>query len=209
MNRSRVFKFHSLEFFRTISQNRSFLSMVLVYAFGLLIGCIISVYKTDILKISEGLFSVYLSNRSDSSFIKLFLKIFWSYLPVQLLCFLCGTSIVGIVVVPLISAFSGFSFGITAGYMYSSFSLKGIAFNGLMFIPSHALSALCLLLCAKEALQFSGLLIHSSLPGSPGMNYYNNFKNYCLKNIIYLGLLLFAALLDAAESSTLLRLFSF
>jgi stage II sporulation protein M len=72
-----------------------------------------------------------------------------------LCCFLCGLSMWGMFLIPVIPFFRGFGLGFTSGYLYAAYGLKGILFNAVIIIPGAFICILSILFAAREGILFS------------------------------------------------------
>ena len=209
MKRTTIVNLNKSKFVNVISKNNIVIIMTFFYVLGILLGVLWLKNSQGIFDIAKQSFSAYLSERSAKGLFSVFLSSFSSLLPVALLLFLCGTSIVGIVLTPLAVCYRGFEYGILSGFLYSTFSLQGIAFNSLILIPCTILAVFGYIISGREALKFSLKLARISMPKGQAANLYNDFKTYCKIFILILILFVFSALLDAIMSVSFLKFFNF
>lgn len=202
-----MFKVRNVKIIDFLGRNNVLLFLTGIFAIGILCGCLLYSSSEPIKDLGENWFSAFLSRREKTGFFNVLLSVFWSLIPFQLACFFCGTSVVGSVVTPIVVALNGFFTGLLTAYSFAEYALLGIAFNGLIIIPSGVISAVGFLLCAKEAISFSTMLFKFSMPSSGGGQFYSDFKKYVIKNILFLVVLLVSAVLDAIISGAALKLF--
>ncbi len=185
--------------------------------------CYLTLSGMFILGIVAGVFSIHGSDSlyrffemATDSFIKLrisgsFLSVFLSSAKFNALCmllfFIFGTSVTGITLVPVLLGLRGVVFGGLVSVIYSQLSFKGIAFNALILIPPTVISAIFLIISAKEALQMSLQVIHITIPQSAFKNLSGFFSRYCKRFVILLIPLIFSALLDAWVSTKFINIF--
>ncbi len=205
MTRSGVFRFKSYKLIDFINQNNKLIILVGVFIISLVCGSLI--YSPTSSGFAARLYDSFISLRQKEDFFGLLLSVFWSYLPFQLAAFLCGTSLIGAVLVPVSSVAKGLHLGLLTAYIYSNFGLSGIAFNGLIIMPAAVVSVLSLMLSSKEALGFSVRLMRKMLNDNEGTSVSLLFRDYAVKGLLYLILLLLAALIDAVCSSVFLGMF--
>ena len=122
-------------------------------------------------------------------------------------CFLCGLSMWGAFFIPLILIFRGFGLGLTSGYLYSAYGIKGILFNFSVILPGAFFCCLALLLAAREGIRLSHRL--SAVSCSSDSVNKAQMKLYVLRFGEILALAFFAALIDLLLSVSFGGLFSF
>lgn len=209
MKRSTIVNLNKSKFVDVISKNNIVIIMAFFYALGILFGVLWLKNSQSISKIAEQTFSDYLTVRAGKGMFSVFAASFAGSLPTALLLFLCGTSIVGIVLTPLAVCYRGFEYGILSGFLYITYSLQGIAFNSLILIPCTILAVFGYIVSGREALKFSLKLAKISLPKGQAANLYGDFKTYCKIFLLILLLFVLSALLDAIMSVSFLKFFSF
>lgn len=207
MLKSRVFKVGNFRLADFLGRNNILLFLTGILVIGILSGCLVFGNLDAVNDLAENWFDAFINCRNKSGFLNIFLSVFWSLVPFHLICFFCGTSVVGSVVTPCVVAVKGFFIGLLSSFVFVQYGLLGVAFNGLIIIPAGTVSAVSFLLCAKEAMRFSAMLFSFSLPSSNSGHFYTDFKNYLVKNLLFLALLILSALLDTAVSSAALKLF--
>lgn len=190
--------------------NRKLLILALAYILGMLIGVLVMRGAGDTLvKSVEASFSAYVSQRQSQPFWMTFLYAFSSSLAFFCAAFICGVCVVGVPGAFLIPCFKGLGLGLTTGYIYAVYGMKGMAFSALLLVPPSLVSALALLLACRESWGFSVMLFRGVLPGSSALTLRGDFRIYCLRYLFILGILLLACLLDAGLSAAFIRFFRF
>lgn len=195
--------------FRILRNNSSFLVLTLLFVIGLIAGAV-SLGRSDLLfhRIETDV-SAFLTIRTDGNFWQIFLDSAIAVLPYPLLCFVCGTSVVGCALSPMILVYKGFFYGASTGYLYSVYALRGVAFNALIILPGALIAGFALILSAREALGFSALLARMCIKGSKTTNLYHDFKNYCGRHLILLVPFAVSVILDAGMSMIFMKFFNF
>lgn len=199
-------KLNSLSFF---CKNKLYIFLCFVFILGIVIGTVSLFTHSKASDYAGSIFSEYINSRQELSFFSVFFTEFLKYLTVCFAFFMFGTSVIGVIISPVLCCLLGTYYGIISSFAYSSFTLKGIAFNAVILIPPAIFFAVCSFLSAKEAFSFSASMIKLVLPKSRPMNLSGEFKLYCGRFIIIIGLLLLSAVIDAAVSSSFLKHFSF
>ncbi len=146
--------------------------------------------------------------RENSKFLKITADSFFDSLLFMLLSFVSGASIFGIVLVPFSVAARAFIYGNIAAFLYSQYSLKGIAFHAVMIMPVAVIFAIALLLGARESIKFSLVVAKLTLPATPPSNLAYDFKNYCGRYLLLCFLVLLSSVIDAVISLNFLNSFS-
>ncbi len=204
MTRSRVFKFKSHKFFDFINHNNHLIILTAVFIISLICGCML--FSSSLSELAGKFYKSFIGIRSENDFFKLALSVFWSIIPFQLSAYLCGTSILGAVLVPMTLVARGLYLGLLTAYIYSNLGLQGIAFNGLIIMPAAVLSVLSLIFSAREALKFSLALARRTL-NDDRPPILELFRSYSIREVLYLVLLLFAAVIDAVCSLVFIEIF--
>ncbi len=209
MRKSAIVNLNSSKFVNTLRLNYLIIIFSVVYILGIFLGTFLVSKNSAVATAAATTFSGHLEVRQSAGFFRIFLNSFLDLLPVALAVYLCGTSLVGVALIPLVIAFKGVSLGVLSGYLYSAYLLKGIAFNALLLIPTNLIAAIALIICGRISYNFSLVLIRASIPRGQAVNLYNHFQNYCKSFLISLTLFSFSALLDALMSIGFMKLFTF
>ncbi len=112
---------------------------------GLILGCVISgEMSEDTLKRLDMLFTTNLPQRLSDGALGAFCASFGSNFIFVFVSFLMGLSLWGAAALPFVSAFKGFGVGISAGYLISSYGLKGAVFYFAILLPGIILFSIAL-----------------------------------------------------------------
>ena len=122
---------------------------------------------------------------------------------------LFGLSICGIVFIPLLPFIRGFGVGITAGYLYSTYYLKGILFNLIVLLPGIFLAMLAIILEAYESIIFSRLLFYNVFFKNKDNDLNNGFKLYIKRSGFIFIISVLSSFIDVILSLLFLRYFTF
>ena len=204
MQKGKVLSLKNFKFMDFAARNNILTVLVVLIAGGIAVGIftqskiqLLSEYSADYLE-------RFIALRSGESFVSVALSSFMGSALVLLLLFAAGTSMLGVVLVPLLTAVRGMFFGGVSALLYSQYAVKGIAFNAVLIIPSAFVFVIALLLAARESVRFSVLIAKISLPGSPSVNLAFDFKNYCGRYLFIALIVLASALVDAVLSCSFL-----
>lgn len=209
MKTSRVVSLKNLGILNYILKNRVIIILCISFAVGIAIG-VFSLDDSSIAKlIADSVFDQLFSTRETRAFFAVFLSSTMLCALLLMICFLCGASLMGIIIVPLFIIVCGFMYGNLSAYLYSQFALKGIAFNAVILMPPTLILFICLTFAARESIGFSLLLAKTTLPKSRPINLCVDFKNYCGRYLLLASIIVFVALIDATLTKTLLHYFNF
>lgn len=112
---------------------------------GLVFGCVLSGKMSDTtLKRLDILFTTNLPQRLSDGALGAFCASFGSDFLFLFAAFLLGLSLWGAAVIPLVAVFKGFGVGISAGYLISSYGLKGAVFYFTLLLPGIILFCVAL-----------------------------------------------------------------
>ncbi len=201
MNKTTVVQFKTASIAALFRESYVLLIMFASYIFGAILGASLLNTSDAVNAKAKVLFESFKSARVDSSFFSTFLSSVMSWLPFMLILFVCGTCIVGMVILPLFICYKGFCYGALAGYIYSSFSFSGIIFILILIIPGTIIGAFGLFFAGKKSFNFSLILAKSVLPRSREYSMYNILIHYC-KGFAFLLIITFvSALVDATLST--------
>ena len=205
MQKGKVLSLKNFKLADFVARNNILTILVVLIAGGIAVGIftqskiqLLSEYSADYLE-------RFIALRSGESFVSVALSSFMGSALVLLLLFAAGTSMLGVVLVPLLTAVRGMFFGGVSALLYSQYAVKGIAFNAVLIIPSAFVFVIALLLAARESMRFSVLIAKISLPGSPSVNLAFDFKNYCGRYLFIALIVLASALVDAVLSCSFLH----
>ena len=185
-----------------------FLSILLLL--GMVLGTIsISAVNMDFIYKVDFLFLNDFKERIASSNLEIFASSLLSLSFFSLLIEFVTLSFFGALLIPVLIAFKGLGIGMTAGYLYLIYGLKGIAFYILILLPGIFVSSIGLIIFAAESFKFSCKFAKKIFPKSDGISIWNEFKNYIHKIGCAFVILLFSSLLDVGFMAMFSRFFEF
>ncbi len=191
---------------KAVRMNWSLVLLAIVFLAGMTVG---SVYARNAdmqaLERLDFLFAGNFKARMTGSLLSIFTASFASGFLFVFACFLCGLSMWGMWLIPLIPFFRGFGLGLTSGYLYAAYGGMGILFNLVVILPGAFFCCLSVLLAAREGIGFSRLLASC---GSKTVNR-SKLKLYTMRFGAVLGITCLAALIDLLFSVCFGGLFSF
>ena len=185
-----------------------FLSILLLL--GMVLGTIsISAVNMDFIYKVDFLFLNDFKERIASSNLEIFTSSLLSLSFFSLLIEFVTLSFFCLLLIPVLIAFKGLGIGMTAGYLYLIYGLKGIAFYILILLPGIFVSSIGLIIFAAESFKFSCKFAKKIFPKSDGISIWNEFKNYIHKIGCAFVILLFSSLLDVGFMAMFSRFFEF
>lgn len=209
MQRGRVLNLSKYQVLSFLKANSYFLSAFLFLGIGVVFGLIFFDDFKIISYFLERFFTDFISLRRDGSFLKIVISSFIKSIFIFLFLFISGTSLFGVVTVPLMLSFSGFFYGCAVAYLYSSYALKGVAFNAVIFLPSSIILILFMVFAARHAMIFSLGIAKLTLPASLGGDLFLQFKDFSLKFLFITLGSISAALVDGLTAISMLKFFEF
>ncbi len=209
MKNSAILNLNRTKFFEVFVKNKFLILLLLCYIAGIIFGVVWLKGSDTVFDIAKADFESYLSVRHNSSFFNVFLSAFFAVLPICLILFLCGTSVVGIVLIPIAVCYCGFDYGICTAYLYKQYLLQGIAFNSLILIPCTLIAVIGYILISREAFSFSHQLLRVTMPNNNNLNVYTGFKGYCKRFVVIIFIFIGSALADSLLNLAFLNFFNF
>ena len=176
---------------------------------GVLISAVFGGDNQMFSDLGKATYEIYRKQHFDLEFFSVFSNTFVFNLLVMCICFTVGTSMLGVILAPLLSFLYGGLFGSLASYLCVTYQLKGIAFNAVVLIPGYIISTVAMLFAAREAVLFSYSVSSLTFIGSSHNDLPIKFKGYCLKFVIMILAAIISALVDAAFSGSLIKIFDF
>ena len=205
MKKGTVVSLKSLRIKELVLKNNCFVWLSVLFIAGMICGTFLCVKTKILYDFSLKYTAHFESVRKGAGFLNVLFNSFMSDLLVILAIFGLGTSMLGVVLVPLFSAFNGLLCGSVSAYLYSEYAVKGIAFSAVLIVPAAIIFIIAFLLAAREAVKFSLLIGKLSLPGHPAVNISADFKCYCGKYLVVCLVVIVSAVADAVLSCTFLE----
>ena len=198
MRRTALISFRNFEkIFRFIRENGVLIVLLIFFLGGLISGSIsYESVKPFSKKLAEFFIGDYLLD-DKGGFLRILFDSFFNSLLLVSVCFICGTSMLGVVLAPISMIGCGLIYGYVSALLYSEFSLKGIAFYAVMILPSAVILIIALIMAAGESVRFSLIITKLTFPNSPTLNLSFVFKRFCVRYLFICLLVFFASLVDA------------
>ncbi len=209
MQRGRVINFSKIRILEFLKSNLFLFICFLFLIIGTVVGLIIFDDFKLLTNFIKQFFENYIDLRQTGTFIKITLLSFLNALSIFMLLFMAGTSLFGVITVPLSVMLCGIFYGSSVAYLYAEFALKGVAFNAVIFLPSSLLLLIFLIFASRLSLIFSVELARLTLPNSFRGDLFLQFKDYSIKFLLLVLGSFSAALIDGLTATSMLRFFEF
>lgn len=193
-----------------IGKNKLFSLLVLFLLVGMAFGAYYARFADENTLINLDFFlASNFKMRTDPSIITTFMVSLTSSFIFILTAFLMSLCVYGTVLLPLLPFYRGFGIGLTAGYLYSTYGLKGIGFHFLVLLPGVFISAVGIIMSTRESILLSIKLAEKVFPNSNLDKVWPNFKSYLKKSGYIIIILCIAAGIDLIFSGIFAKMFSF
>ena len=181
-----------------LSKKGVYLFFFLMFFIGLILGASYSkAADVTLLNRLDFLFTTNLQVRTELSSFEIFTSCFGVDFLFVLAVFLMGLSVWGSAALPFITAFKGFSVGLSSAFIFSLYRASGIGFYILVILPGTVMFLLSLIYYSKESFSLSLRYIRLSVFGSVKEPYLCRYiKTFMLKSLIALLFCAASALLD-------------
>lgn len=209
MQRGRVINFSKIKILEFLKSNLFLFICFLFLIIGTVVGLIIFDDFKLLTNFIKQFFENYIDLRQTGTFLKITLFSFLNALSIFMLMFMAGTSLFGVITVPLSVMLCGIFYGSSVAYLYAEFALKGVAFNAVIFLPSSLVLLIFLIFASRLSLIFSVELVRLTLPNSLRGDLFLQFKDYSIKFLLLALCSVSAALIDGLTATSMLRFFEF
>ena len=147
--------------------------------------------------------NAFSANTASKGFVSLMLSAFFSSSILICCAYFLGLCAIGSPAIVLIPIFKGAGIGLSMGYLYIQYGLKGIAISALCIMPQAILSSIAIIIASREGLRFSVQLASVVLPTGKQLQLWSNFLDYCYKFVICFVIVFAASILDAIATTGL------
>lgn len=209
MRKGLILNFNHLKIIDYVNVNKILIALSVIFIIGLTLGTFVLSDNSLLSNTTESYLKEYIFLQQNNDFFKKFLYCLLKYIFVLMLYFISGTTLFGIAVTPFITLWQGIWFGSIISYLYSTYNLSGIAFNAIILIPTAVINIICCFFAAKYSIELSLTTAKLTLPQSKPTNLFIHFKDYCIKYIVFVGVLLFCTLFEIVLNSLFLKYFKF
>ena len=184
---------------------RSFLSsglsiwlLALLFLTGMLAGTLlVGRSGPDTLAALKVILGGYVERRQTLSFASVAASTFGSAFAALAILFFCGFCTIAQLIIFAVPLFKGLGYGFSIGMLYAQYGAPAVRYVGFLLLPAIFFSTVLILLAGRASLKLSLTLLRTSLSASEENNSWR-IKRYCVKYLIFTGMCLLIALLDAA-----------
>lgn len=128
----------------------------------------------------------------------LFLSSFFSSAVLLCVAYIFGLCAAGLLGEIAVLLFKGAGIGLTMGYVYLQFGVKGVSICALFILPWAIITCLALMVACREGIRFSIRMAVVLSPSGTQEKLWSSFCEYCYKYVFCFFLVLVAALIQAA-----------
>ena len=191
--------------YKVLQKNIRLYVFMFLFLLAMLTGAIL--VKNIDESLLEKLVTVFAAERTRQTVIKTFLYSLWSAMPLFFLLFLCGLSPAGTPLIVLAPIYKGLGTGVTMGYLYSAWGLKGVVYSFILIVPATFIYALALSFCCREAHRFSALLRREMGANAQGTVLYDEVRLYRKRFLLLVVPILLSCIVDVILSLSFSRFF--
>ncbi len=208
MKKTKIICLNQFNIIKFIKNNKITLMLSLLFVIGVIVSVVL--YKREFLsnKFPIWLTEYYFSIRANSLLIS-FSKAMLSLSLIVAVFFMCGTSMMGIVTVPISISTLGFVIGSFISHIYSLYDLRGVAYTAVILIPPALLFLASVFNTCKHTIDFSFSITKLTFANSVSKNISVEFKSYCFKYLMLLIFTFLSAILDVILNNSFLKYFEF
>lgn len=197
-------------YIKMIKRNKMIAFLILFLFAGMVLGTFsVGLAQENTIENLDFLFASNFKIRSEQSLFEIFSISLTSSFIFVICMVLFGLSIWGIVIIPVVPFFRGFGLGLTAGFLYVNYGVKGFLYHLIVLLPGVLISSLAIVLQAKESSIFSARLATKILPKENIDRLWERLKLYFLRTGYVFIILVVASFVDMVFTMMFSRYFSF
>ena len=149
-------------------------------------------------------------SRTESSWTEIFITSFASAFIFALILEFTALSFWGVAIIPLIILIKSFGIGISAGYLYFIYGLKGIAFYTLILLPGIFISLIGFIFISCSAIDISYKFLKNIFPKTDcKISFRKEFKSHLHRFCYAISILLISSFVDSGFMAAFSRFFEF
>lgn len=202
------FRIHNI--FKFMKTNGLIAFFTIIVISGMILGGIlVNLVNINTIKKLDVLFSSDFDNRIAQPLWYTFVSSLSSSFLFWIIMIAVSAALLGPILVPIILIFKSIGLGLTAGYLYLIYSLKGVAFYILVLLPGFFISSIGFIFMAVYSAKFSVKVSSKFLPNSQEERLWPDLVKYLRESGSVLIILVFASIVDMVFMSIFSKLFSF
>jgi hypothetical protein len=144
---------------------------------------------------------------ASKGFLNLFLSSFFSSSLLLCASFVLGLCALGSPGHIALALFKGAGIGLSMGYIYVEYGIKGFVICTLFIMPWALITSLAIMIACREGIRFSFFMARALLPKGDQPNLWNELINYSYKYVFCFALVLVAAVIEALSTIAFSMLF--
>lgn len=144
---------------------------------------------------------------ASRGFASLMLSSFFSSSLLICISFVLGLCAVGSPGHIAITLFKGAGIGLSMGYVYLEYGMKGFFICALFILPWALITSFAIMLTCREGIRYSVMIAAAILPSGSSEKLWGEFNQYCLRHLICFLLVLIAAVIEAFSTIIFAMLF--
>ncbi len=202
--------FAEVDLIKFIGDNKFAASLILITVIGMIFGAVCVNYvdlntikKLDILFLSD------FDSRSNQSELYTFVSSFTSLFLFWLMLIMSALSALGVIIVPGILIFRSWGLGLTSGYLYLIYGLKGVAFYILVLLPGIFISSIAFIYMSIASAKFSIRVLKKFLPHASEGSLWGEMVLYIKKSGYILAAFMISSMIDMFFMKMFSNLFVF
>lgn len=208
MKYGRVLKFNFYtKTFQFIVKNKLLLILSVIFLLGFSFSVFTFGDGGNLSGITEEYLTNFINQRNGENVLKIFIDSFLGSILFFAIGFIFATSMFGIVLIPALLFVRGFIYGSTVSYLYSVYSFEGVAFHAVIILIPSLLFTIALILISIEGMKFSLKISKLTFLQNSASDLLTEFKDYCIKNLLFCVLVIFSSLADVLLSRNFLENF--
>lgn len=176
--------------------------LFIIFTIGFIIGAILIGFNhEESLKQLEILINRFIKDRTNQTFISIFVSSFIGFSAPILILFIIGFLPIGQPIAFFIPFFHGLGLGLSTSYLYASSGFKGFLFCLFLIAPCEIIYSFILIVSSKFSVQLSNNIFKNILFINLRFKNKQFFKNYILKFLYIFILQIFAAFVDGLTTT--------
>lgn len=185
----KVSRFSYLELKYILKRYATETFFMIMFFMGIVFGSIyVNFANNSLIKALDFLFLTNFEARVSQSFFNTFCACFASNFIFLLMVFFSGMAVWGVFSLPLIVALRGFGTGLTAGYLFSIYSLKGALFYIFVILPGTFIFCMALVSFSSSAFytskRFFAEIIFNKIYQAKLHSFFKEFWAKCFASIL-------------------------
>ncbi len=181
--------------------------LLLLFIFGIVSGALsVKRGEAEFVERLSVLINSYRLARISQSFFANYCSSLLVNVLIQLCAVVSGFSSLGIPFIMMLPFVKGVALGAVSGHLYNTFALSGLGYCLVVLYPGNVISSMSLFIACNESCVLSQAIFNRIFSNSEKTV---NLKFFALRQLFYLGVTAFSALLDTLLYSSFASFFTF